>query len=133
MDAVNTHQVFDWLWTSGQLSQGDVLKLPDLGIEVVINLALPSSPNALPAEADLVTGLGLAYIQIPVEWEHPLPEQFDQFVGVLKAWCWVRVKRMPPFQCGMSGSPMKFGRNLSLWLYPRVLESGYKITFSLLP
>lgn len=85
MDAVNTHQVFDWLWTSGQLSQGDVLKLPDLGIEVVINMALPSSPNALPAEADLVTGLGLAYIQIPVEWEHPLPEQFDQFVGVLKA------------------------------------------------
>ena len=49
MDAVNIHQVFDWLWTSGQLSQGDVLALPDLGIEVVINLALPSSPNALPA------------------------------------------------------------------------------------
>jgi len=85
MDAVNTHQVFDWLWTSGQLSQGDVLALPDLGIEVVINLSLPSSPNALPAEADLVTGLGLAYVQIPVEWEHPLPERFFQFVGVLKA------------------------------------------------
>ena len=85
MDAVNIHQVFDWLWTSGQLSQWDVLALPDLGIEVVINLALPSSPNALPAEGDLVTGLGLAYVQIPVEWEHPLPEQFFQFVGVLKA------------------------------------------------
>lgn len=85
MDAVNTRQVFDWLWTSGQLSQGDVLALPDLGIEVVINLALPSSPSALPAEADLVTGLGLAYVQIPVEWEHPLAEQFSQFVGVLKA------------------------------------------------
>jgi len=85
MDAVNTHQVFDWLWTSGQLSQGDVLALPDLGIEVVINLALPSSPSALPAEADLVTGLGLAYVQIPVEWEHPLAEQFFQFVGVLQA------------------------------------------------
>ena len=84
MDAVNTHQVFDWLWTSGQLSQGDVLALPDLGIEVVINLALPSSPSALPAEADLVTGLGLAYVQIPVEWEYPLAEQFFQFVGVLQ-------------------------------------------------
>ena len=85
MDAVNNHQVFDWLWTSGQLSQKDVLALPDLGIEVVVNLALPSSPNALPAEAELVTGLGLVYVQIPVEWELPFPEQFFQFVGVLKA------------------------------------------------
>jgi protein tyrosine phosphatase (PTP) superfamily phosphohydrolase (DUF442 family) len=85
VDAVNTHQVFDWLWTSGQLSEPDVRHLPVLGIQVVINLALPSSPNALPAEAELVTGLGLVYVQIPVEWEHPLPEQFSQFVGVLKA------------------------------------------------
>jgi protein tyrosine phosphatase (PTP) superfamily phosphohydrolase (DUF442 family) len=85
MDATNTFQVFDWLWTSGQVTEADILEFPGLGIEVVINLALPSSPNALPAEADLVTGLGLAYVQIPVEWEQPLPEQFDQFVGVLKA------------------------------------------------
>jgi protein tyrosine phosphatase (PTP) superfamily phosphohydrolase (DUF442 family) len=85
MDAVNTHPVFDWLWTSGQLSERDVLSLPNLGIQVVINLALPTSPNALLNEAELVTGLGLAYVQIPVEWETPRPEQFQQFIGVLKA------------------------------------------------
>lgn len=85
MDAVNTFQVFDWLWTSGQLSGADIQQLPGLGVDAVINLALPSSPNALPAEAELVTSLGLAYIQIPVEWEAPRPEQFDQFVGVMKA------------------------------------------------
>jgi protein tyrosine phosphatase (PTP) superfamily phosphohydrolase (DUF442 family) len=84
MDAENTYQVFDWLWTSGQLSPRDILDLPELGIEVVINLSLPSTANALPAEAEFVTELTLTYIQIPVEWEQPLPDQFAQFVSVLK-------------------------------------------------
>ena len=85
MEAVNTYQVFDWLWTSGQLSAADIQRLPELGIQVVINLALPSSPNALPDEAERVSGLGMVYVHIPVEWEAPRPEQFQQFVGVLKA------------------------------------------------
>ena len=85
MDAENTHQVYDWLWTSGQLSQRDIASRPALGIEAVVNLALPASSNALPGEAERVTGLSLTYVQIPVEWERPRPEQFEQFVGVLKA------------------------------------------------
>ena len=59
MDAENTHQVYDWLWTSGQLSQRDIASRPALGIEAVVNLALPASSNALPGEAERVTGLGL--------------------------------------------------------------------------
>lgn len=85
MDAVNMHQVFDWLWTSGQLSARDIQRLPVLGVEAVVNLALPTSTNALPGEAEQVAGAGLAYVQIPVEWECPRPEQFAQFVGVLDA------------------------------------------------
>ena len=85
MDAENTHQVFDWLWSSGQLSEPDILKLPSLGIDVVVNLALPTSSNALPEEAELITRQGLAYVHIPVESERPDIQQFDQFVGVLKA------------------------------------------------
>jgi len=56
MDAENARQVYDWLWTSGQLSQRDIASLPALGIEAVVNIALPTSPNALPGEAELVTG-----------------------------------------------------------------------------
>jgi protein tyrosine phosphatase (PTP) superfamily phosphohydrolase (DUF442 family) len=83
MDAENTHQVFRWLWSSGQLSEQDIASLPSLGIDVVVNLALPTSSNALPGEAELITRLGIAYIHIPVEWESPKPRQFQQFVGVL--------------------------------------------------
>lgn len=85
MDAPNVHRVFDWLWTSGQLSRQDILELPDLGIEIVINLALPTSSNALPGEAELVTRLGLSYFQIPVEWEQPEVAQYDQFASVVNA------------------------------------------------
>jgi len=85
MDAENTYQVFDWLWTSGQLSQKDIGKLPALGVDAVINLAPPTSSNALAGEAELVTRQGLAYTQIPVNWEQPDPVQFSQFVHVLKA------------------------------------------------
>ena len=91
MDAENTHQVFDWLWTSGQLSQQDILALPSLGIELVINLALPTSSNALPREAELITGQGIAYVQIPVEWECPRVEEFVRFAGVMKAFAGCRV------------------------------------------
>ena len=85
MDAENTCQVFDWLWTSGQLSPKDIARLPALGVDAVINLAPPTSSNALAGEAELVTRQGLAYVQIPVDWEQPDPGQFSQFVHVLKA------------------------------------------------
>lgn len=85
MDAENTHPVFDWLWSSGQLSERDIDQLPALGIEAVINLALPTSPGALADEADRVARLGIAYVQIPVLWEDPKPEQFNQFAAILTA------------------------------------------------
>src|SRR5690348_7907011 len=85
MDAENTHQVFDWLWSSGQLSERDILALPALGIEAVINLALPTSSNALPGEAELITRQGIAYVQIPVIWEKPEQHQLQQFFGALHA------------------------------------------------
>lgn len=85
MDAESTHQVFDWLWTSGQLSADDIARLPGLGVRNVINLALPSSTYALKGEAELVTGLGLNYIHLPVTWEAPEPVQLRKFFRVLQS------------------------------------------------
>jgi protein tyrosine phosphatase (PTP) superfamily phosphohydrolase (DUF442 family) len=85
MDAESTHQVFDWLWTSGQLSADDIARLPDLGVRNVINLALPSSTYALKGEAELVTGLGINYIHLPVTWEAPEPAQLRRFFLILQS------------------------------------------------
>lgn len=84
IDAENTNQVFDWLWTSGQPSERDIASLSGLRIEVVINLALPTSSNALPNELELVTGQGMTYIQIPVLWEKPELTQLNQFFDILE-------------------------------------------------
>ena len=84
MDAENTYQVFDWLWSSGQLSANDIARLPTLGIDVVVNLAPPTSSNALPGEAELVTREGISYIQIPVEWEQPELHELVLFFEILK-------------------------------------------------
>ncbi|NOT99687.1 MAG: phosphotyrosine protein phosphatase [Sideroxydans sp.] len=81
----HTHQVFDWLWTSGQLSEKDIASLPALNIEAVINLALPTASNALPGEAELITRQGIAYIHIPVVWERPELHQLTQFFDIIKA------------------------------------------------
>lgn len=83
MDAENTHQVFDWLWTSGQLSARDIAALPALGVKSVINLALPTASNALAGEAELVTGAGMNYFQIPVPWEAPQPRHLELFFALL--------------------------------------------------
>ena len=77
MDAVNTYQVFDWLWTSGQLSEDDIVQLQKDGFTTIINLALPTSTNAIKGEGELVANLHMNYINIPVEWELPEVEQFE--------------------------------------------------------
>ena len=85
MDAENVHVVDDALWTSGQLSPADIERLPALGVEAVVNLALATSSNAVPGEADTVTALGLPYVQIPVPWEKPEQRHLQQFFGVMDA------------------------------------------------
>jgi protein tyrosine phosphatase (PTP) superfamily phosphohydrolase (DUF442 family) len=85
MNAENSHQVFDWLWTSGQLSARDIGELPSLGIKSVVNLALPTAANALPGEAELVTGAGINYFQIPVPWEKPELHHLDLFFSLVGA------------------------------------------------
>jgi hypothetical protein len=83
MDAENTYQVFDWLWTSGQVSEVDIRQMQLDGINTIINLALPTSTNALKGEAELVANLHMNYFNIPVEWELPEVEQFMLCVGLL--------------------------------------------------
>lgn len=91
MDAVNARVVFDDLWTSGQLSSADIQRLPALDVAAVVNLALPTSANALPGEAEEVTRLGLPYVHLPVPWEQPELAHLQQFFGVLDAFAGRRV------------------------------------------
>jgi len=65
--------------TAGQPSAEQFLLISQEGYKSVINLALATSPGALPDEASLVAGLGMDYTHIPVEFSAPRLEELQQF------------------------------------------------------
>ena len=55
------------------------------GFDVVINLALPTSDNALANEGALVADQGMTYVHIPVKFDAPAPEDFRRFQQLMDA------------------------------------------------
>jgi len=55
------------------------------GVKLVINLAPHEVSNALPHEAEIVTSLGMQYINIPVIWNTPNRDGLDRFMDVMDA------------------------------------------------
>ena len=49
------------------------------GYRVVINLALPTSDNAIPNEGQLVTGEGMTYLHLPILFDAPKKEDYRCF------------------------------------------------------
>ena len=76
--------VSDRLGTAGQPGPAQFATIRAAGYEVVINLAMPSSTNALPNEADLVREQGLEYVHIPVVWEAPTLEDLARFLAAME-------------------------------------------------
>jgi protein tyrosine phosphatase (PTP) superfamily phosphohydrolase (DUF442 family) len=83
-DILNFVQLTPRIGTSGQPT-GDQLKdIADAGYQAVINLALPTSDNALADESAQVTRLRLAYFQIPVLFDAPRVDELRTFVGLMR-------------------------------------------------
>lgn len=68
---LNFRQLEDRIFTSGQPTEAQLPLLAAGGIQTVLNLALPTSPGALPDEAASVTQLGMEYLAIPVPFDSP--------------------------------------------------------------
>lgn len=81
----NYEQITEWLGTSGQPTQSQFQLIADAGYDAVVNLALPTSDNAIPNESSIVTAHGMAYVHIPVDFENPTLDNLRVFFGVLKA------------------------------------------------
>lgn len=80
----NFLKLSDSIATAGQPTpeQFTIIKLSNY--QVVINLALLDSPNALANEESIVKSLGMEYIHIPVIWENPTLEDITRFFSVMK-------------------------------------------------
>jgi protein tyrosine phosphatase (PTP) superfamily phosphohydrolase (DUF442 family) len=71
------------LGTSGQPTPEQFAAIKAAGFDTVINLAMPTSENALPDEGRLVAEQGMTYVHIPVPWEAPSETHLQQFFGVV--------------------------------------------------
>ncbi|MBM3563433.1 MAG: hypothetical protein FJX16_03880 [Alphaproteobacteria bacterium] len=71
------------LTTSGQPSESELAEIAALGVRDVINLGLSSHEKALPNEAATVGALGMTYIPIPIDFQHPTEADFQAFSAAL--------------------------------------------------
>ncbi len=86
MDQIINHiQLTDDVATSGQPTAAQFERIARAGYAAVINLAMPDSDGALPDEGSVVSGLGMAYVQIPVPFDAPTARHLRQFIGAMRA------------------------------------------------
>ncbi|MBC6429057.1 MAG: protein tyrosine phosphatase family protein [Cellvibrionales bacterium] len=70
--------------TSGQPQPAEFALIRQAGAETVVNLAQFEHPDALSNEAELVAAQGMNYIQIPVAWQAPQPQQYRLFQAIMQ-------------------------------------------------
>lgn len=71
----NFQYVHEHLFSSGQPTAEQLHCIKEYGISTIINLALSNSPDHLTNEDHICLDLGLNYIQLPISWDTPAPEQ----------------------------------------------------------
>jgi protein tyrosine phosphatase (PTP) superfamily phosphohydrolase (DUF442 family) len=78
-------KISDTIASSGQPTQEQFQAIKAAGYQVIVNLALPESPNALKDEKQIVESQGMQYVHIPVVWENPTIENVKEFFSVMEA------------------------------------------------
>ncbi|HUH97316.1 MAG TPA: protein tyrosine phosphatase family protein [Anaerolineales bacterium] len=84
-DIYNFLPLTDRLFSSGMPTGAQLKDIAQAGVEVVINLALPTAEKALPNESALVEALNMKYIGIPVEWDRPTGQELQEFMDAMDA------------------------------------------------
>lgn len=79
----NWRRLDDGITTSGQPTEEQLAEIQALGVRHVVNLGLHTHEKALPDEAASVTRLGMEYIHIPVDFQNPTEQDFQQFCAVM--------------------------------------------------
>ena len=77
--------ISDRLITSGQPSAAALATLQANGFQAVINLSPPTVPNAVRDEGAILEHQGIAYINIPIDFDNPTQADFETFIGSMAA------------------------------------------------
>lgn len=82
---LNYVKINELISTSGQLKIEELELIANEGFEVVINLAVPTTSNALENEDKIVSSLNMSYIHIPVDFGNPKISDLKLFLNILQA------------------------------------------------
>ena len=83
-EIMNFRQYDEMLASAGQPTREQFQVIADQGFERVVYIAFTNNPNALPDEDQLVKGLGMEYMQVPVDFANPLPDDFYAFADSMQ-------------------------------------------------
>jgi protein tyrosine phosphatase (PTP) superfamily phosphohydrolase (DUF442 family) len=84
-DIFNFHQISPTIATAGQPTASQLPSIKAAGYRSIVNLAPGTHENALPNEREIVESLGIEYIHIPVKFDRPTIEDFEQFCDVIQS------------------------------------------------
>ena len=82
---LNYVKINELISTSGQPKIEELELIANEGFEVVINLAVNTTSNALDNEDKIVSSLNMSYIHIPVDFENPKISDLKLFLNILQA------------------------------------------------
>lgn len=82
---LNYVKINELISTSGQPKIEELELIANEGFEVVINLAVATTSNALENEDKIVSSLNMSYIHIPVNFENPKISDLKLFLNILQA------------------------------------------------
>jgi len=84
IDAIDNYlQYSPQFSSSGQPGAQQLKALSEAGFKRVIYLAFTDNDSAIDAEDRLVKSLGMDYVHIPVDFDHPTVEDFEDFAAVM--------------------------------------------------
>lgn len=83
--SLNFRRVSDTVTTSGTVPADDLATLRAAGYDAVVNLMPDDSPYAVAGEAGIVTGQGLDYVYIPIDFAAPTRQLLDEFSAAMDA------------------------------------------------
>ena len=84
-EIINYIRVSDRIASSGQPDERQFKDIADAGYQVVLNLAMPNSDNAIPEEGSIVSAHGMVYVHIPVPFDAPNTDHLRTFIRVMNA------------------------------------------------
>ena len=115
----NWHRLDGRITTSGQPTEAQLAEIRGLGVRHIVNLGLHTHEKALPDEAATVDRLGMTYIHIPVDFQNPTEQDFQEFCAVME-----RLKDVPVHvhciaNARVSAFFYRFAATYSAWTRPR--------------